>query len=166
MVRSSFLAVFLHAISLQLRLKGNFSKSLELLFETYQWQSDIVFDKVAERRNFTSYFTSGFTTWWRSHSNFKNSKNTHKKHFVMESVFSIVIGDRLDSSNCLRKLYQRHFSGNLLKVSKQEFFRTSPEKSITWFFISVKILNSNLVTLMKWHHYRSFLEVFPAISEL
>ena len=32
-------------------------------------------------------------------------------------------------------------------------------------FLSLKILNSNLVTLIKWLRYRSFLIVFPAISE-
>ena len=81
----------------------------------------------------------------------------------MESVFSIVIGDRLGSFHCLKKLYQRRFSGNLLKFSKQEFFQTSPDKCMKWFFISIKILDSNLVTLIKWLHYRSFLSVFPAI---
>ena len=79
--------------------------------------------------------------------------------------YSYVIGDRLDSSNCLKEPYQRCFSGNLLKLSKQEFFQMSPEKCMKWFFISIKILSSNLVTLIKWAHYRFFLKVFPAISE-
>ena len=66
----------------------------------------------------------------------------------MEAVFSIVIGDRLDRSNGLKKFYQRHFSGNLLKFSRYEFFQTSSDKCTKRFFVSV-LPNSNLVTLIK-----------------
>ena len=77
--------------------------------------------------------------------------------FVMESGFSIVIGDSMGSSS-LKELYQKRFSRNPLKFSKQE-------KCMTRFFINVSILIGNLVTLIKQIHYRSFLKVFLAISE-
>ena len=53
---------------------------------------------------------------------------------MMESVFNIVNSDILDSSNCLKYFYQRCFPGND-DFSKQ--------------ILNSKILNSNLVTLIK-----------------
>ena len=126
MVRSSFLVVFLYVISLQLWLKGDFSKSLE---ELIFWNIPTgVFDKVVDCRNFTSCFTSAFTMW-RCHSNLKHSQET----FVMESIFRIVIVIG-DTGQLEKELYQRRFSGNLLKFSKEQFFRTYPEKCTNWFF--------------------------------
>ena len=75
----------------------------------------------------------------------------------MESGFNIVIGDSMDSSS-LKELYQKRFSRNPLKFSKQE-------KYMMQFFTNVNILIGNLVTLIKQIHYRSFLKVFLAISE-
>ena len=161
MVRSSFLVVYLYAISLQLQLKGHFSKSLEeLLFETCQWYSDGVFEKVRECRNFTSYFTiaSPNNTIIAILKFLEHSQET----FVMKSVFSIFLGNRLDSLNYLKNFTKDVFLGIFWNFQNRSI---SLKNIWNHFFISVRLLDSNLVTLIKRVCYRSFLSVFPAISE-
>ena len=52
-----------------------------------------------------------------------------------------------------------------------EIFKTRVFQNIPWkmheviFFISVKILDSNLYIMIKWLYYRSFLSILPTILE-
>ena len=80
----------------------------------------------------------------------------------MESVFNIVIGNRLDSSNYLKELYERRFSGNLLKFSKQEFFWTSLKNAWNDFLFLVTLINDSIMDLFLqyFYYFRTLTETF------
>ena len=114
----------------ELQLKGHFFEiSRRITFQNIP--SDSVFEKVVECRNFTSYFTSGFTTR-RSQSNFKNLKKTHKNHLI-ESVFGIVISDSLNSLNSLKRTLPKMFFWESSEISKIGVFPNIPWKMQVFF---------------------------------
>ena len=84
----------------------------------------------------------------------------------MESVFSIVIGNTLDSLNCLeRTLPKDIFLEIYWNIRNRSFSKHPLTNAGSDFFISITIPHSNLLTLIKPLHYRSFLGKFLAISE-
>ena len=74
----------------------------------------------------------------------------------MESVFYIVLVDRLDNSNNLRSLLKKFSYSKLSKIAVLE---TSP------FHGSAQILDSILVILVQWLHYRPFPNKLLTISK-
>ena len=126
-------------------------KSLEeLLFETYT--NDRVIKSLAKLWN--AEISQATLLVVSSHYALIAILNTQKDTFVMESVFSIVIGDRLDSLNCLQKTFTKDAFLGIFWNFQSSSFSEHPLKNV-WsdFFICFKILNSNLVTLTKWFHY-------------
>ena len=76
-----------YTISLQILLKGDFSKFLEeLLFGTYHARVRFL-DRVAKHRSFR-YFTKKWLNHRRSYSNFENSRSIQRKH-LRWSQFSL-----------------------------------------------------------------------------
>ena len=139
MVRSSFLVVFLYAIGLLATTINN--EISRAIFRNIP--IDRVSNKNVECRNFTSYFTSAFTTWC-SHSNFKNFRNKmffrlehpfHSEH-VQKSVcnggFSLAVGCRLYSCKICS-----------LKIS---LYVCVHIKTIPWKFLSLKPNNSRFIS--------------------
>ena len=115
---------------------------------------DRVFNTVIECRNFARYFTKKLFHYRPSNSNFKNSREKTlsfaAKSVITKSVISIVSG-AFDSSNLLGTF--------------RNFQNKSSAKHPLIFFITVKILDTNSVTLIKWLHNRPFPSRFSTISE-
>ena len=109
----------------------------------------IEFSAVIECRNFARYFTKKLFHYRPSNSNFKNSREKTLS-FAAKSVISIVSG-AFDSSNLLGTF--------------RNFQNRSSSKHPLIFFITVKILDTNSVTLIKWLHNRPFPSRFSSISE-
>ena len=100
----------------------------------------------AKCRNFFCYLTKKWFRHRRFLSNFKNSRNTHRKHFRLTqfSVWLQVSGS--DSLNCL--------NGTLLKTFSWKFPKTF---KICYF--------TNTVALIKLLHCRPLSDKLPSISE-
>ena len=82
---------------------------------------DRVFDRVTVCRDFACYFKKKWFHHRRSHINFKSSRNTQKETFAMESIFCIIVGDILESSNRLHRTLPQTFFWVSSEFFKREF---------------------------------------------
>ena len=77
-----------------------------------------------QNAEFTIYFNEKRFHHRRSWGNFKNSRDTHKEHNAVKSVFSEYLGGRYDSSNSLKNCLTRLFSNIPWKMYEDTIFRS------------------------------------------
>ena len=112
--------MFMYAISLQLWLKGIFSKSLEeLLFETYPNDRMIEFSIKSQTTLLVISPNDALIAILKI-------RGTLARYICDGVCFHIFIGDRLDSSNCLKRTLPRIFSRRSSEIFKTRVFLNIP----------------------------------------